>query len=164
MIPLVEREIRSSFVNCSKGEASRLNLPRDLRELEWESLDFLGWRDQQSPERGYLVAEHNGRLTGIVMRFPQGVKRSVVKTTVCSVCVTSHGGTGVALFVAPRVGAAGRQGNTVGAYLCSDLACSLYIRGRKATDRLSGSETLSLEDRIARLVLNLDDFVAKVLA
>ncbi|WP_459803692.1 FBP domain-containing protein [Herbidospora sp. RD11066] len=164
MIPLVEREIRSSFVNCSKGEATRLNLPRDLRETNWEALDFLGWRDPQSPERGYLVAEHDGSLTGIVMRFPQGVKRSVVKTTVCSVCVTSHGGTGVALFVAPRVGAAGRQGNTVGAYLCSDLACSLYVRGLKATDRLSGSETLSVEDKVTRLTLNLEDFVAKVLA
>ncbi|WP_342782051.1 FBP domain-containing protein [Trebonia kvetii] len=44
-------------MNCTKGEAKRLNVPRDLAELPWEDLDFLGWRDQQSPERAYLVAE-----------------------------------------------------------------------------------------------------------
>ncbi|WP_430625940.1 FBP domain-containing protein, partial [Streptomyces albus] len=33
----------------------------------------------------------------------------------------------MALLAAPRPGAAGRQGNTVGAYLCADLACSLSV-------------------------------------
>ncbi|WP_449061964.1 FBP domain-containing protein [Planomonospora algeriensis] len=32
---------------------------------------------------------------------------------------------------ARRTGEAGRQGDSVGQYLCTGLACSLYTRGRK---------------------------------
>jgi hypothetical protein len=45
MQPIAERDIRLSFVNCSKGEASRVNLPTDFTQLRWADLDFLGWRD-----------------------------------------------------------------------------------------------------------------------
>ena len=47
--PLTEREIRAAFVNCSKGEAKRLHVPRDLAEQPWDDLDFLGWRDPRPP-------------------------------------------------------------------------------------------------------------------
>lgn len=56
---LTEHEIRAAFVNCSKGEAKRLHVP--------------------------------------------------------------------------RTGKAGQQGNSVGAYICGDLACPLYTRGKKFT-------------------------------
>ncbi|MFF8310641.1 FBP domain-containing protein [Streptomyces lydicus] len=164
MDPVGEKAIRASFVNCSKGEASRINLPVGLGDLPWEALDFLGWRDPGAPDRGYLVAPRGDGLVGVTLRVPQGVRRSFTKTTVCSVCVTGHPGSGVSLLAARRAGAAGRQGNTVGAYFCADLACSLYVRGRKRS-QLAGrhEETLLLEDRVARLVRHLDDFLDKVL-
>ena len=52
-------------------------------------------------------------------------------------------------MVAPKAGRAGQQGNSVGAYICSDLACSLYVRGKK--DAGAGArlhETLTLEEKI----------------
>lgn len=82
----------------------------------------------------------------------------------CSMCVTTHTG-GVSLLVAPRSGKAGQQGNSVGAYMCSDLACSLYVRGKK--DAGVGArlhESLTLEQKIERTMANLDAFVAKVRA
>ena len=66
MNPLTEPEIRASFVNCSKGEAKRLNVPRNLADQPWDDLDLLGWRDPQSRTRAYLVAEHAGTLRGVV--------------------------------------------------------------------------------------------------
>ncbi|WP_433248899.1 FBP domain-containing protein [Streptosporangium sp. CA-135522] len=162
MNPIGEKEIRASFVNCSKGEARRLNLPRGLPELPWEDLDFLGWRDPGAPDRGYVVAERNGDLAGVTLRLAQEVRRSFTKSTVCSLCITPHSGTGVALFTAPRVGAAGRQGNTVGTYICADLACSLYVRGRKQTDFGTQFETLTVPERVARTVVNLEAFLDKV--
>jgi hypothetical protein len=39
---------------------------------------------------------------------------------------------GVTLMTARRAGPDGRQGNSVGQYLCTDLACSLYARGLRA--------------------------------
>ncbi|RJL34179.1 FBP domain-containing protein [Bailinhaonella thermotolerans] len=167
MNPLEEKEIRDSFVNCSKGEARRLGMPRGLADLPWPDLDFLGWRDPGAPDRGYIVAEHRGELVGLTLRTAKEVKRAFVKSTICSVCLTPHPGTGVALFTAPRVGAAGRQGNTIGTYICADLACPLYARGKRETGlgvRLrDGVESLTLEERADRAVRNLAAFLDRVL-
>ncbi|MFG2074725.1 FBP domain-containing protein [Nonomuraea maritima] len=163
MNPITERDIRGSFVNCSKGEARRLGLPRDLARTPWSDLDFLGWRDPGAPERAYLVAERDGGLVGVALRPAQDVRRSCTKSTLCSVCVTQHPGTGVALFAAPRVGAAGRQGNTVGVYMCSDLACSLYVRDRRQAEPGERFESLTVGERVGRAVANLDAFLDRVL-
>jgi hypothetical protein len=82
----------------------------------------------------------------------------------CSLCLTTHTSGGVALMTARRTGEAGRLGNTVGQYLCADLACSLYIRGKKQT--VVGAdfdETLSMDERAARTRTNLAAFIDKVL-
>jgi hypothetical protein len=164
MNSLDETDIRASFVNCSKSEAKRISLPKPMSGVPWADLDFLGWRDPGAPDRGYLVADHDGRLVGVTLRTPQGVRRSFTKTTVCSVCVTAHPGTGVSLLAAPRAGAAGRQGNTVGVYMCADLACSLYVRGKKDTGLgIRYEETLSVPDKIDRTLLNLGEFLDRVL-
>ncbi|MFJ1705482.1 FBP domain-containing protein [Kitasatospora sp. NPDC088346] len=164
MRELSESEIRASFVNCSKGEARRLSLPRGLSELPWTDLDFLGWRDPGAPDRGYLVVERDGAPVGVTLRVPS-VRRSLAKSNICSLCITTHAGSGVALLTARRAGAAGREGNTVGNYVCADLACSLYVRGLKRSAAVSRpEESLTLDEQIERTVGNLDAFLAKVLA
>ncbi|MBW1601700.1 FBP domain-containing protein [Streptomyces sp. JJ66] len=164
MEPLAEAAIRAAFVNCSKGEARRINLPT-LPDVPWADLDFLGWRDPGAPDRSYLVAPTSEGVIGVTLRVPQGVRRRFTQTTVCSVCVTGHPGSGVSLLAARRAGKAGREGNTVGTYLCADLACSLYVRGKKRSDLAPRyEETLTLEERVLRLRLNLDTFLDKVLA
>lgn len=163
MIPVSEKELRESFVNCSKGEASRIEPPVGLARLPWQDLDFLGWRDPKAPDRGYLVAEHRDRLVGLSMRAPTGVRRSLVKTTVCSICLTGHPGSGVSLFSAAKAGPSGRQGNTVGTYICADLACPLYVRGKKFSGLGARyEESLSVEEQIARATANLDAFIDQV--
>lgn len=162
MIPLREPDIRRSFVNCSKGEAQRLKLPVGLDELPWPDLDYLGWRDPGAPERAYLVAEHADRLVGIAMRAASAGARGFTARSICSLCLTTRTGGGVVLMSARRTGAAGRGGNTVGQYLCSDLACSLYVRGRKQSVGGVVDKGLSREDKIARTLANLDAFLAKI--
>ena len=158
--PLTEPEIRASFVNCSQGEAKRLHVPRDLATRAWEHLDYLGWTDPQSPARRYLVAEVDGATYGIVMRINEA-SVGVARRSMCSLCITVQSG-GVSLMVAPRAGKAGQQGNSVGTYLCDDLACSLYVRGKKSTGTVRLPETLSLEASIDRLRRNLEQFVDRV--
>lgn len=80
----------------------------------------------------------------------------------CSLCTTVHSASDVALMVAARPGAAGRQGNTVGAYLCADLSCSLYARGRRRPARVQPAETLDVDAKVARLQTNLETFVRRV--
>ena len=64
---------------------------------------------------------------------------------------------------ARRTGEAGRQGNTVGQYFCADLACSLYVRGKRRTAAAGDfDETLSVPEKIARTRANLSAFLATV--
>lgn len=163
MKPLTEQEIRTAFVNCTKGEAKRLSIPHDLAERPWDDLDFFGWRDPQAPDRAYLATELDGRLVALALRSPSAASWGM-RPSMCSMCMTTHTG-GVSLMVAAKAGKAGQQGNTVGAYICSDLACPLYVRGKKDAGigaRLA--ETLTLEEKIQRTVTNLAAFVAKVTA
>lgn len=81
----------------------------------------------------------------------------------CSLCLTTHPGSGVSLMTARKTGQSGREGNSVGLYMCTDLACSLYVRGKKAVP--SGArfkESLTVEEQIARTSANLSAFVAKL--
>jgi FBP C-terminal treble-clef zinc-finger len=161
--PLTEQEIRAAFVNCSKGEAMRLHVPRDLAERPWDDLDFLGWRDPQAPGRAYLVADLGEAPVAITLRSPAPVPGQK-RTNLCSICLTSHVG-GVSLMVAPRAGKAGQQGNSVGAYICGDLACPLYTRGKKFTTTSTRlQEALTLEEKIGRNNANLTAFLARVTA
>ncbi|WP_338784831.1 FBP domain-containing protein [Streptomyces sp. DG1A-41] len=164
MRSLTEQDIRNSFINCSKGEAKRLAVPRDLAERPWDDLDFLGWRDPGAPDRSYLVAEREGRLVGLAMRF-QAAQRGFLHRSMCSLCLTTHPRGGVSLMTARKAGAAGREGNSVGAYMCTDLACSLYLRGKKVPE--SGGrfeESLTLEEQIDRTMGHLTAFLDKVSA
>ncbi|AZS83403.1 FBP domain-containing protein [Streptomyces griseoviridis] len=162
MKSLTEQEIRASFVNCSKGEAKRLAVPRDLDERPWEHLDFLGWRDPGAPDRSYLVAERDGGPVGVTLRFPPS-QRGFLHRSMCSLCLTTHPGGGVSLMTARKAGPAGREGNSVGVYMCTDLACSLYVRGRKIPDSgLRMEESLTVAEQIARTTGNLSAFLDKV--
>ncbi|UUN27769.1 FBP domain-containing protein [Streptomyces sp. FIT100] len=162
MKELTEPEIRASFVNCSKGEAKRLAVPRDLAERPWSDLDFVGWRDPGAPDRSYLVAERDGRLIGVALRFPSR-QRGYLHRSMCSLCLTTHPGDDVSLMTARRTGPAGREGNSVGAYMCTDLACSLYVRGKK--EAVPGGrliESLTVEEQIARTRSNLFAFLGRL--
>ena len=160
MDAITERDIRASFVNCSKGEAKRLPAPRDLADRPWEDLDFLGWTDPSFPGRGYIVVPRENGPVGIAMRFePNGSGKSQM----CTVCLTTHSRGGVALMTAAKVGDAGRAGNTLGTYMCIDLACSLYARGKKKPALGSRyREDLEPEEKIARVRENLDAFLDRL--
>jgi hypothetical protein len=160
--PLSVEEIRRSFVNSSKSQVKAMTLPQKFAELPWESLDFLGWRDPKAPNRGYLVVPRDGGVTGIALNT-QATGKPRRGTGLCDLCYTAHHVTDVALFAARRAGAAGREGNTVGTYICADLACSLYLRGLREVEVPQG-ETASPEIRAERLATRLEGFVNRVLA
>lgn len=164
--PLSEKQIRLSFVNCTKGEAARLRLPLGFAELPWESLDFLGWVDPGAPLRAHLVLPRERGPLGISLRVPSASPISAVKSSLCQICLTGHASSGVTLLVAPLAGPRGRQGNTVGTYICADLACPLYVRGERQPKLRSVryEESLTLDERLARMSDNLDAFLAKVTA
>ena len=170
MQELTEKEIRASFVNATKGEAKRLALPKDLHAQPWADLDFLGWRDPAAPQRAYLVLPHwtgygasdGAGATGVALRLADS-SAGRRRRNMCALCLTTHPGDGVALMTARRAGKSGQQGNSVGTYLCSDLACSLYLRGlRSAGPGARMQESLSLDDQVERLLARLHAFLGSV--
>ena len=165
MDALTEAEVRGSFVNCTKGEAERINLPGPLDEIFWEQLDFLGWRDPKAELRAYLVVPRRTGPIGIVLRRPQQRGgRSLMRSSMCSICLTVHAASGVTHFVAAKAGAAGRAGNSVGNYICADLQCSRYVRGVLRSEAATTmEESLDPAEKILRLRSKLEGFTRSVL-
>ncbi|MGY1621302.1 FBP domain-containing protein [Geodermatophilus sp. SYSU D00965] len=127
MRALTERQVRRSFLNCSRGEADGLVLPKGFGDLDWAQLEVLGWRDPKAPLRGYLVLEVDEQPVGVAVRAADS-RMSSRTAAMCLLCQTAQPGDGVSLFTARRAGEAGRNGNTVGTYICADLACSHRVR------------------------------------
>jgi hypothetical protein len=65
----------------------------------------------------------------------------------------------VRLFTAPKAGEAGLNGNTLGTYICEDLACSLLIR--VAPPHLNPPEQIAR--RSAGLAERVQGFTANVM-
>ena len=153
METLTEDVVRTCFVNASRGEQGRMHVPPDLEQRAWEDLDYLGWVDPRAPQRCYLVIPTPEGPVGLAARRNPSVGG---RARMCTLCLTTHSGTGVSLVVAPRAGRAGREGNTVGQDVCTELACSAYARGLIAPPTLSAAhETIGVEQRVARLRGNL---------
>jgi hypothetical protein len=125
MKPMTELQIRTSMVNAVPGEAERMPLP-GLHEVVWADREYLGWRDPGSPLRGYLFYWRGEEPIGISLRASE--VRLQPGSAICSLCNTPQPAGQVTMFTAARAGEAGRAGNSVGTYICADLACSLLIR------------------------------------
>ncbi|GAA4350216.1 FBP domain-containing protein [Angustibacter luteus] len=159
MDPMTFEAMRAAFVNCSRSQLKALPPPPGLADLDWPNLDYLGWRDPKAPRRAYLVAPHGADVVGLALRAPQGSGRRK-GSAMCALCASVRTTSEVDLFVAPRAGSAGRAHNTVGTYICTDLACSLYVRGLRELDLPQG-ERLPVPARVARLTERLAAFVAR---
>lgn len=166
MQPLSESEIRRSFVNCSKGEATRIKLPADFHDVPWADLDFFGWIDPSAPLRAAIVVPGDDGVRSFMLRKAERASGSALRSGMCQVCLTDHTASGVSLFTAARAGASGRNGNSVGEYICSDLACSLYLRGKRQPKLrlVRYGETLTLQEKIDRAKGRLSGFTQRVLA
>ncbi|WP_426725804.1 FBP domain-containing protein [Curtobacterium flaccumfaciens] len=126
MLPIVEKTLRTSFVNASRKEVADLTLPADFETLDWDALDYLGWRDPKIGRRAYAVVPTlDGDLIGILFRQAEASPRSRAQ---CSWCQDVKLPNDVAFYSAKRSGPAGRNGNTVGTLVCQDFQCSRNVR------------------------------------
>jgi hypothetical protein len=158
--PLTEGDIRASFVNATQGEVDRMPLP-GLHEVIWESREFLGWRDPGS-RRGYLVHWRDDTPIGIVVRASEVPLRPGI-SAMCALCRTPQPSSQVTLFSAPRAGESGRNGNSIGTYICDDLACSIIIRITPGSHPLQPGPDDLIAARAAGLLERLHAFTADVM-
>ena len=160
MEAITEAQIRASFINSSKGESKRLPVPRNLDERPWEDLDFLGWSDPSFPGRCYVVLPDGQSFVGIALKFEKSATR---RAAMCTICSTTHPNGAVRLMAAAKAGEAGRRGDTIGTYMCEDLACSLYAR-RKKTPSMGRlfREDFDPEQRAVQVRERMTGFIARV--
>ncbi|WP_246136449.1 FBP domain-containing protein [Leekyejoonella antrihumi] len=116
--------IRDSFINATRGQTKRAELP-DLSAPDWSSLDYFGWPDARRPLLAYVAMEIDDELVCVLLRKPESTSR---RRILCAWCQDVHEGDSATFYVAPRAGASGRQGNTIGTVICSDFRCSANAR------------------------------------
>jgi hypothetical protein len=161
MQQITAQQIRSSFINASRSEATKLNLPRDFGTLDWESLDFLGWRDGKMPLRGYLVVPGPDGLTGIMLRAPEGGAKKN-RSVLCELCRDVFSKEDVLLWVAKRAGQSGRDGNTVGTLICADFLCSGNVRKEPPANEINPDPAAVVLRQIDGLQARTAQFVDRV--
>ena len=161
MRELTESEIRGSFVNATKGEIERMPLP-GLHEVIWQNREFLGWRDPGAPLRGYLVHWLGDRPVGVILRASEIGLRSGI-SAMCALCRTPQPSAQVTMFSAPKAGESGRNGNSVGTYICDDLACSIIIRILPAPHPMQPAPQEVLAKRTAGLIERVENFTNSVM-
>ncbi|MDT0165768.1 FBP domain-containing protein [Actinotalea sp. AC32] len=163
---LTEQQIRTSFVNASRREASQATLP-DLSSTPWERLDYLGWRDRRAPLSAYVVLELEGRPVGVLLRAGDRDTARARRRAVCAWCTDVVVTEDVSLYVARRAGASGRRGNTIGTLVCTEFVCSANVR-RRPTRAEAGTDAehvraAIVERRVADLRERSARFVEEVL-
>ena len=166
MLQLTEKDVRDSFVNASRKEVSDLTLPPGFSELDWQQLDYLGWRDPKMPRRAYLVVPVDGDagaagVVGILLRQGETAPRQRAQ---CSWCQDVTLPNPVVFFSAKRAGDAGRKGDTVGVLICEGFQCSSNVRKLPPMAYLGFDQKAARLDRIVALQLHAAGFADAVVA
>ena len=162
MQPLSEKTIRASFVNASRQEAKKLSLPENFTELNWENLEYLGWRDPKMPQRGYLLyTDAEGRTRGLLLKAVSGGKKPG-STAMCEMCKDVNLPVPVGMFSAKRSGQSGRDGNTLGTLLCSNFECSANVRIAPPKDPINPDPQVVVERRKVELDQHVAAFMNRV--
>ncbi len=161
MEKISEKQIRSCFVNASRSEAAKLTLPARFAGLDWDRLDFLGWRDEKMPQRGYLVSNAGDRLVGLMLRAPDGGSGRNRKV-LCDLCRDVFSEEDVFLWVAKRAGQSGRDGNTVGTLICAQFVCSANVRKEPPVSEIEPDPAAVVERQIRGLQERTERFIGRV--
>ncbi|QGG40609.1 FBP domain-containing protein [Aeromicrobium yanjiei] len=153
--------LRRAFINSSRSRTASMSLPTPWPPPRASELDFVGWVDPKAPLRAYLAtgSAAGDDLTCVELRLPSASARAK-RQTMCDLCQTSDAPDGSLLMVAPRSGARGRSGDTVGLYICSDFGCSL--RARRPLKEHERSVTGAPDTRVEALRERVEAFVARV--
>jgi hypothetical protein len=161
MLPVTLDVIRASFVNASRKEVSDLALPPGFDEIDFDALDYLGWRHPKMPKRSYVVipAGPDGDPLGILLRQADASPSSRAQ---CSWCQDVRLPNDVVFFSAKRAGSAGRRGDTVGTLICSEFQCSANVRTPPPPAYLGFDVEAARQERIVALRERAAAFAATV--
>ena len=153
MEPLTATQIEQSF---SRKDRKRVVLP-NLAGIEWGEIDFLSWRHRDGSKFFVVHNVLDEELHGLILT-PSNFIGGTVRQ--CDWCETTNSGYKVSLFTATYVS---NPNIKVSKSMCSDLDCSDYVRGKKFPSIATVTPRIGVENRIARLKENLDNYFLQIL-
>ncbi|MBJ7480468.1 FBP domain-containing protein [Rhodococcus erythropolis] len=160
MIILTDTSIRSSLVNASRKEKSDLTLPDGFDAIDFDVLDYLGWRDPKMGRRAYaIVPTLDGETIGVLLVQAEATPRSRAQ---CSWCRDTRLPNEVVFYGAKLAGPAGRRGSTVGTLICRDFQCSANVRNDPPLPYTGYDASAARQHRKDELVLRSSSFVERV--
>ncbi|MCU1526319.1 MAG: translation elongation factor [Frondihabitans sp.] len=159
MLPLTDKTIRASFVNASRKEVTDLTLPSEFDAIDWDSLDYLGWRDPKIGRRSYIVVPTGDTLVGVMLKQAEARPGARAQCTWCQDVTLPND---VVFYSARRAGPAGRKGDTVGTLVCAEFQCSTNVRRTPPPAYLGYDVDAARAERMASLVVRAAAFAANV--
>ena len=159
MKALTVDDARAALANVTDGERRRLSVPTPFLLLDWDHTDFVAWRDPNIADRGYIIVEHDGAATGIMVRAAAPGSRG--HAGICNLCHSLQPGDQVTSFTAKRGGAAGERGDSIGTMICADLTCHENVR--LAAPLAPGELRGDVDQRIDGTRSRVENFVLRVL-
>jgi hypothetical protein len=160
MLSIDEKTIRASFINASRKEVSDLTLPVNFGDVDFDSLDYFGWRDPKINRRAYVIVQRTDGPVGIMLQQTEAAPRFRAQ---CSWCQDVQLPNDVLFYSARRAGAAGRNGNTVGTLVCANFECSANVRKLPPMAYIGFDVQAARNERIATLRLRSTAFVDAVI-
>lgn len=161
MDPVEPATVRRAFVNSSRSRAAAATFPQHWPPADLDERDFLGWADPKAPLRAYLVVGPPVTAEIVAVELRLGESAGPRRSSHCDWCHTQDADGGSRLVVAPRAGARGRSGDTVGLYVCADFGCSARARRPLLAHQRSVSGAPDL--RVDELRERVGAFVERVL-
>jgi len=159
MLAVTESTIRASFVNASKKEVSDMTLPESFDTIDFDRLDYFGWRDRKIARRAYIAVPTDEGLVGVMLKQAEASTRSRAQ---CSWCQDVTLPNDVALFTARKAGAAGRNGNVIGTLICANFECSSNVRKLPPMAYIGFDAEAARVERILTLQIRATDFVVGI--
>jgi hypothetical protein len=160
MRPIDEKTIRASFINASRKEVSDLTLPSGFLSTDFDTLQFLGWRDPKMNRRAYVVIPKANEAVGVLLQQTEASPRFRAQ---CSWCQDVQLPNDVLFYSARRAGEPGRNGNTVGTLVCANFECSKNVRKLPTMAYIGFDAHAARDERIATLQTRAAGFVDAVI-
>jgi hypothetical protein len=161
MLPLTRAAITAAMGNASRKVVADMAFPADFDALNWADLDYVGWLDPKMKRRAYAVVPMDGKSVGVVLRQADSSSRHRAQ---CSWCRDVNLPNDVVFFSAQRAGAAGRNGDTIGTWVCAEFQCSANVRKLPSMAYIGFDVEAARNARIDTLRVRSAGFITEVMA
>lgn len=159
MRPLTDAQVRASLINASHSERKNATLPARFDDIDWDRLDYFGFRDPKLTRVAYIVVDLDDEPVGMLLRQTEARPRTRPQ---CSWCSDIHLPNDVVMYSAKRAGDAGRRGDTVGVLLCENFECSQNVRKLPPSAYLGFDRGAARDRRIESLRASAEGFAREV--